>query len=149
MTTIAATKSQIAADRQATHNGGLKFKMKTKLNSFDNKFFYKTPFHVGLAGNIDSFPDVLTFFLKPDQYKKAPKLKGGEGLILSDDGKIWTFSSPDTWFLVDQPYYSIGSGMNFAMGVLSTGASAYEAVKQASKLDPSTGMGITKIDIGG
>lgn len=147
MTTIAATRAQIAADRQATHNGGLKFRMSTKLNSFDNKFFYKTPFYVGLAGNIDTFPDVLTYFCKPDTYKKAPRLKGGEGLILSADGKIWTFSSPDTWFLVDQPFYSIGSGMNFAMGVMATGATAYDAVKHASKLDPGTGMGITKIDL--
>lgn len=121
--------------------------MKTKLNSFDNKFFYKTPFHVGLAGNIDSFPDVLTYFLEPDKYKKTPRLKGGEGIILSEDGKIWTFSSPDTWFLVDQPYYAIGSGMNFAIGAMASGATAYEAIKQTINLDPNTGMGITKIDL--
>jgi ATP-dependent protease HslVU (ClpYQ) peptidase subunit len=51
------------------------------------------------------------------------------------------------WHLVDQPYYAIGSGMNFAMGSMAAGSSAYEAVKYASKLCPNTGMGITKIDL--
>lgn len=147
MTTIAATRFQIAGDRQASHSGGLKFKLKTKLNSYENPIFYPTTFHVGLCGNIEDFPAVWDFFTDPTQYKKAPKLTKGEGLILSEDGKIWTFWKADMWHLVDQPYYAIGSGMNFAMGSMAAGSSAYEAVKYASKLCPSTGMGITKIDL--
>jgi hypothetical protein len=147
MTTVAVSKTQIAADRQATHNGGLKFKVKSKLTSFENPIFYKYEFHVGLSGNLDQFCDILDFFLDPTGHKKAPVLKQGEGVILSADGKIWTFSNPTIWIGVDQPYYAIGSGMNFAMGAMAQGATPYEAVKHASKLDPMTGMGVTKVDL--
>lgn len=147
MTTIATNRTQIAADRQVTHNGGLQFKVKSKLNSYENPIFYKYKFHVGLTGDTSEFSQVLDFFLDPTGYKKAPAMKKGEGLILTEDGKIWTFSNPTDWMLVDQPYYAVGSGMNFAMGALAQGASPYEAIKVASKLDPLTGMGVTKIDL--
>jgi hypothetical protein len=100
-----------------------------------------------MAGNLDSFGAILDFFIDPSDYKKAPQLKGGEAIVLSADGKIWTFSNPTMWIHVDQPYYAIGSGMNFAMGAMASGASPYEAVRYASKLDPMTGMGVTKIDL--
>ena len=147
MTTIAVSRTQIAGDRQANHNGGLKFKIKSKIYSFSNSDFYKYSFHIGLAGNVDTFPEVIAFFLDPSNVEKTPKLKGGEGIILSEDGKIWTFADPSKWLYIDQPYYAIGTGMNFAMGAMSAGATPYEAVKYAEKLDPQTGMGVTKIDI--
>ena len=148
MTTIAATATQIAADKQATHSGGLKFKMTSKIQSFDNKTFYKTPFHVGLAGNVDTFADIWGYFQYPEQYKKMPKLKG-EGIILSEDGRIWTFVQPTIWLRVDGPHYAIGTGMNFAMGAMTQGGTAVDAVKAAMKLDPNTGIGITRINIKG
>lgn len=148
MTTIAATKFQIAGDRQANHNGGLKFKIPNKLASFYSPILYKVPFHVGLCGNIKDFPEVWDFFRDPTTHKKSPSLRKGEGLVLSEDGKLWTFSNASNWFRIDQDYYAIGSGMNFAMGAMADGASAYDAVKIAAKLDPSTGMGITKINLG-
>jgi hypothetical protein len=147
LTTIAVNRKQIAADRQANHSGGLKFKVRTKLYSFDNPMFYKRTFHVGLAGNIDIFPPILEYFADPTKYEKPPKIKGGEGIILSADGKIWTFSNPSLWLYVDQSYYAIGSGMNFAMGAMAAGSTPYEAVKYAEKLDPQSGMGVTKIDL--
>ena len=147
MTTIAMSRTQIAADRQATHSGGLKFKIKSKIFSFYNEAFYRTTFHVALAGNIDTFHDVLEFFRDHASYKKVPQLKGGEGVILTEDGKLWTFNNPALWLSIDQPTYAIGSGMNFAMGAMAAGASPYEAVKYACTLDPQSGMGITKINI--
>lgn len=147
MTTIACNKFQIAADRQATHTGGLKFRLKSKLFSFDCPLIYPVPFHVGLCGNIDEFSIVYEFFSDPMSVKKAPKLKAGTGLILTDDGKIWTFCSANNWIAVDQPFYAVGSGMNFAMGAMAAGASPYEAIKQTCKHDPNSGMGVTKIDL--
>lgn len=147
MTTIAANRTQIAGDRQANHSGGLKFKLKSKLYSFNTPIIYKKPFHIGLCGNVDDFSSVIEFFYDPTAYKKAPRFKG-EGLVLSEDGKIWTFGNdPSKWILVDQPYYSVGSGMNFAMGAMAAGSSPYDAVKYASTLCSATGMGATKIDV--
>lgn len=147
MTTIAASKSQIAGDRQATHAGGLKFRLKTKIFEYEQPLLYPKKFYVGLAGSVDKFADVLDFFLDPAQYKKAPKLGGGEGIILTADGKIFTFSSSDSWIVVDQPTYSIGSGSHLAMGAMAAGATPVEAVKAAIKMDPSSGFGTTHYDI--
>lgn len=147
MTTIAANKFQIAGDRQANHSGGLKFKLKTKLYSFDNPLIYHTPFHIGMCGNVEEFSRIVDYFTDPMSHKKAPRLNKGEALVLSEDGKLWTFSVANNWIHIDQPYYAIGSGMNFAMGALASGASPYEAVKLAATLCSATGMGVTKIDL--
>jgi hypothetical protein len=147
MTTVAVSNTQIASDKQATHSGGLKFKIKTKLYSFNNELFWPYPFHVGMAGNIESFMDIIQYFQDPTEWKRAPKIKQGEGVLLTGDGKIFTFATPDIWIRVDQPYYAIGSGMNFAMGSMAAGSTPYEAVRYASKMDPGTGMGVTKIDL--
>ncbi len=146
MTTIAVAGNQIAGDRQATHSGGAKFKIKSKLMSFNTPALWPKAFHVGLCGDVNSFADVLEWFTNPSA---APgKLKNCEGIILTEDKKIFTFfGKMDNWIAVDQKYYAIGSGSNFAMGAMAAGATALEAVKHASTLDPSTGMGFTNIVI--
>ena len=100
-----------------------------------------------MAGNLETFPDVLDFFTDPSTYKKPPRLAGGEGLILTNDGKIWTFSNPTVWININQPFYAVGSGMLYAMGAMEQGATPVEAVKAAIKHDPSTGYGVTSISL--
>lgn len=148
MTTIAVSKTQIAGDRQCTHGGGMKFKLKTKIFKFEQPILYHVPFYVGLAGTVEKFADVLEFFNDPTQYKSPPKLGNGEGVILATDGKIFTFfKDPTNWLVVDQPTYAIGSGMHFAMGAMASGATPVEAVKVAIKNDPSSGFGVTSFDL--
>lgn len=148
MTTIAANRKQIAGDRQATHSGGMKFRMKTKIFEYEQPLLYPKKFYVGLAGNVDKFADILEFFRDPTQYKKPPTMGGGEGIILTTDGKIFSFfKDPTSWLIIDQPTYAIGSGSHFAMGVMATGASPLEAVKESIKLDPNSGFGVTHYNI--
>ena len=148
MTTIAATRTQIAADRQATHGSGMKFKFKNKIHKFEHPAFYDgKPFYVGLAGAVSAFPAVLEYFSDPEN-TKPPKCKGMEAVVLTSDGKIWMFeSNPSNWILVDQPFYAIGSGMLYAAGAMATGATALDAVKAASKLDVNSGMGTTHYNL--
>jgi len=124
----------------------MKFKMGSKLHTFHNVAFYPVPFHVGLSGDTENFSSVLSFFLNPIEHKKAPRLKG-EGAILTEDGRIWSFTNAGNWMQIYEPYYAIGSGMHFALGALAAGSTPVEAVRYAAKLDPSTGMGVTKIDL--
>lgn len=122
----------------------MKFRLKTKIFEYEQPLLYPKKFYVGLAGNVDKFADVLDWFVDPTQYKKPPTLGNGEGIILTADGKIFTFfKDPTNWLVIDQPTYAIGSGMHFAMGAMAAGAEPLEAVKQAIKLDPSSGMGTT------
>ena len=126
----------------------MKFRLKTKIFEFESPLLYPKPFYVGLAGTVEKFADVLEFFRDPTQYKKPPSLGNGEGLILTTDGKIFTFfKDPTNWLVIDQPTYAIGSGMHFAMGSMESGATPLEAVKAAIKLDPSSGMGTTHYNL--
>lgn len=147
MTTICANTSCIAADRQATHSGGMKFKIKTKLHHFNSPLIYPVGFTVGLCGNLESFVEVMAFFESPEEYKKPPAPKGIEGMVLTDDGELFMFFNPGKWMRVDQPFYAIGSGMHFAIAALESGKTPKEAIKIASKYDPSTGNGVTVYDI--
>jgi hypothetical protein len=144
MTTIAVTKNQIACDLQISHNSGYKFKGKTKLYEFESSLVYPKPFCVGYCGNTDAVVPVLDWLVNPTT--KPPKIVSTEFLVLTSDHKIYTFNSPNDWMLVDQPIYAIGSGSLLAIGAMEAGASAIEAVKIASKYDPSTGMGFRKVD---
>jgi hypothetical protein len=147
MTTVAVNKNQIAADLQATHNGGLKFKIKTKIIPVQQPLVYKHPFYVGLCGNVDSFSDIISWFADPTAWKKPPSGKGGDFVVLTADKKIFTFANPSQWIPVNQPYYAVGSGMNYAMAAMASGKTPYEAVKIAAKFDPNTGMGFEKVNI--
>lgn len=147
MTTIVANTSQIAGDRQANHSGGLMFRMWGKVHKFNTPLLYPELFYVGLCGDTDSFADVISFLQNPTEHKKAPSLKNGEALVLSGDGKIWTFKNAGNWMRVAQDFYAIGSGSHLAMGAMAAGATPVEAVKHASKHDPNTGMGVTKFNI--
>jgi len=126
----------------------MKFKFKNKIHRFEHPALYDgKPFHVGLAGTIEGFALVLEYLADPINVK-PPKAKGMEALVLTSDGKIWTFwNNPSVWTQVDQPYYAIGSGMTYAMGAMLAGATAKDAVKAACKADINSGMGITVVDL--
>lgn len=147
MTTIAATREQIAGDLQATHSGGLKFKLKTKIGEFYQPLIWPTKFYVGMCGDVDSFPDVIEWLGDPTS-RKPPKATGGDFLVLTEDKKIFTFKNPSKWIAVNQSFYAVGSGMNYAMSAMECGKTAIEAVKVASKFDLYTGMGVTHFDVG-
>jgi hypothetical protein len=114
---------------------------------FTQPLLWPTKFYLGLCGNVDDFPDVINFLEDPTSWKKPPKGSGGDFLILTEDKKIFTFKSPAKWIAVNQDFYSVGSGMNYAMSAMECGKSALEAVKVASKFDLYTGMGTKHYDI--
>lgn len=107
---------------------------------------WPTKFYVGLCGDVDVFPDIIEFLSDPTS-RKAPKAVGGEFLVLTEDKKLFTFQNPTKWIMVNQPFYAVGSGMNYAMAAMECGKSPIEAVKIASKFDRSTGMGFKSFDI--
>lgn len=145
MTTIAATRTQIAGDHQLTHGAGYKFKGASKVYEYENEVFYDKPFAVGFCGVIDTCLDVLNCF-DEDWDSKLPKgWKRCEFLVLTQDGKIFTFNNPLRWIEVREPFYAIGSGSHLAVGAMSAGATAEEAVQAAAKHDLYTGFGTTAV----
>ena len=146
MTTIAANRESIACDKQATHASNFKFKVKTKLFEIENPLFYPTRFIIGYAGDLNIVPDILAYLTDVTGQTKQPKQKTTEFLVLTEDKKLFTFITPTKWILIDEPYYAIGSGMHYALGAMSAGATPLEAVKAAAKCDPNTGLGFKQMD---
>lgn len=147
MTTIAANKTQIAADRQLTHSSGIKFKSASKLFSFEHPAIYKAPFVVGLCGDMDLALEVLEFFRNPETFKLPKNYRGAEFLVLTGDKKLYTFADPRKWLPIGDKFYAIGSGSHFAMGAMGAGKTPEEAVRIASKLDRGSGMGVSTINL--
>jgi len=133
----------MAADLQITVSGTQKTKCKTKVFKFaGNEEFFPEPFMIGFAGDAGEIIDVVDFYEHPELYPKPPRLRNTQGLVLSESGKIFQFTSVTNWILIDAKFASIGSGSSFALGAMQVGASPKQAVEAASKIDPFTGMGI-------
>lgn len=145
VTTIAADYSGMACDLQMTHTGGLKMKCKTKVvdvsPDVSMALFNTKRALVGMCGNADQFATVFEYFSNPGNYKKPPKLTGIEMMLLTGEKKIFHATNLSNWTCIDTKQLAIGSGSHFAIGAMTSGKTPLEAVKIASKLDPSTGMG--------
>jgi hypothetical protein len=134
----------MACDLQFTHSGGIKFKGKTKIIELSpavaqTLFGVKKAF-IGFCGNADVWGNLVAWFAKPDE--KPPKVKDIELLMLTDEGKLYHGTSLSNWMQIDEPIFSIGSGMHLALAAMAAGKSPADAVRIASKHDPNTGKGI-------
>lgn len=73
-----------------------------------------------------------------------PKLADGqevEMLRMYPDGRVTMITLPGTEMIVSEPFFSIGSGSDYAMGALAAGATVGKAIEIASRFDPNTGGG--------
>ena len=131
----------IACDLQATHSSGHKFKTSTKIMAFEQPLLYPYPFYVGFSGGINNIPNIVDYFMNIEEYKKPPKMDGSECLVLTANKKMFSFTEPNKWFEVQNPYYAVGSGASLALGAMEAGKTPLEAVKIAGKRDIYTGMG--------
>lgn len=146
MTTIAANKRAIACDLQVSWNGGYKFRTTTKIFGLDANEFVPEPFYIGYAGRVETAHQVIGWLREGG---KRPKYEDTDFLILTQKGKLITFRNPNptAWIEVNEPFFSIGSGCNFAQAAMLLGQSPKEAIAAATKLDPMTGMGIKVFEL--
>lgn len=149
ITTIAATKSSIACDRQFTYRENTKLRGSTKILEI-NGDICKEVFDVkkallGFAGNADMWGEIVSWFAYPEG--KFPKCRGIEFLLLTSEKKLFHGTNMRNWMLLPDGQFAIGSGAEFAMGAMTSGKTPLEAVKIASKHDPMTGMGFLEYHI--
>lgn len=139
----------MASDHQYTHGGGLKFKGAHKMLVLEKEvalaFFDAKKAIVGYSGSADSIGSVFAWLSNP--VDKPPKVRNSELIVLTSNKQIYTSYNLGGWIFVDKPYYSIGSGSQFALGALAIGKGASKAVEIASGLDPGSGFGVTEIKI--
>lgn len=145
MTTIAAsTKTMsIASDLQFTYNAAVKFKGGSKIlevsNELSRAMFNCDKAFLGFCGNADAWGRVVSWFASPTERK--PKCKNLEFLLLTNKGDIYHATNLTNWMRLDEPHFSIGSGMHFAIGAMAAGKSPKEACIVAAKHDIHTGFG--------
>jgi len=143
VTTIAYRDGIIAADSRETWEceiaGIAVFNRCTKLTRYDDIGAI-----IGTQG--ESFPGLVAEDWYVDNERSTngvekPDFSGEEDftlLILSRDG----LTIMDCWLRpckVNEKYFAVGSGSKVALGAMYMGATAEEAVKAASKIDPFTG----------
>lgn len=136
----------LAGDLQLSHSSGAKFKSSSKLFLYENPLIYPKKFAVGYAGHVELCLTILDFFIDPVNFKLPKKNETVEFIVLTEDGKMFTFNDPRKWIPVKNKHYAIGSGMTFAMGAMEAGKTPEEAVRLTMKLDKNTGFGVSKIE---
>jgi ATP-dependent protease HslVU (ClpYQ) peptidase subunit len=149
LTTLAANKDSIACDLQVSWNGGYKYRVTTKIFGLDPNKFIPEPFYVGYAGSVADAQKIIEWLRYPDEIKRPRKLENASLMILTEKRRIITVYDPDpaSWIEINEPFFSIGSGANFAQASMLAGLSPKEAVVAASKLDPHTGMGVKEFSL--
>lgn len=139
----------MASDHQYSHAGGMVFKGAHKMVVLEQEvaeaFFDAKKAIVGYAGAADTIGAVFSWLQDP--VDKPPRVKNAELIVLTSNKKIYTSYNLGGWIFVDKPYYSIGSGSHFALGVLATGKGPGKAIEVASSLDPGSGFGYTEIKL--
>lgn len=137
MTTIAARAGQIAADT-LTNTGGLR--------DYMTKLIVDTDAIVGIAGSICESRILAEWYLDGGNRNVRPNwaLYGEEKpechiLVLMRNKSIWTVDRTLVIEPVIGDFWAIGSGAAAALGAMHMGASAFEAVEVACKVDISTG----------
>ena len=69
----------------------------------------------------------------------------GNGIVVTKDRAL-CFGTHGAW-VVSEPFYSLGSGYQIALGALAMGATARKAVEIAARYDTMTGGDITELHL--
>lgn len=157
MTTIVVRDGIIAADSFSTVSGGAggdRRHLCTKIYRVRAKPAKRRAHDAIIAAAGEVAPALLFV----DWYKHQGKLpematsKSGDftALVLSSDGLL----EYDGYYIPMQigdydkyGFYAIGSGAKAALGALHMGATAYEAVRIAARIDPYTGGDIVEMSL--
>ncbi len=136
MTTIAWDGATLAADRQSTWGGTpIPTRKVFKLQAPDGSFIL-----YGGSGNtiqLSAFHRWVT-----GRTVRMPLIDDAQFMMIDMHRKVWIAHHNLDWHQMDVKRWAMGSGADYALGAMEHGACAREAVKVASALDVSTGLGI-------
>jgi len=139
MTTIAYRDGVLAADTQLTMNDCV--------DGTQVKIVQKGPVKAAASGTAAMCQQFRDWFLAgmvgdPPPAQHAQNGDWNYWGMLFHGETILCWQAPG-WVRIVAPYFSCGSGADFASGALAHGASAAEAVRAAMQHDTSTGGEIT------
>lgn len=140
MTTIAWDGTYLAADKQmgGRHTAGKVFPL-------------GDGHYLAGAGYYDQIVEVVHWINQGAVEDAKPRLSPDDGsdiLLVEPDGTAYWLTWPYLRRIkLNEPYASVGSGGDYALGAMAMGASARKAVSIAMRFDPYTGKGITNIKV--
>lgn len=141
MTTVAYRGGILAADSRATH-GDAGATTATKLF---RKRIGRREHLVGVAGDLYAALIFIDWYgtaetKRPEQF--ADLFDAGEdfGALIWDGKSLWECNRLCRMVRVEEPYFAVGSGAQFALAAMDCGKSAREAVRIACRRDNNSGL---------
>lgn len=138
MTTIAYRDGKLAGDSRATANG--------LIDNQTTKVWSHKGVLIAASGSQALCEKFRTWVVAGmDGESPFEGADDGNGLVVSMAGVV-CFGNTGSW-PISEPFYTLGSGYQLALGALAMGASAEEAVEIASRFDTMTGGKITVLSL--
>jgi ATP-dependent protease HslVU (ClpYQ) peptidase subunit len=134
LTTIAYRNGQMAADSQVTAGHTI---IPTSVTKIARR--KKDGALAAACGHLTFLSAFLAWFEAGEKGEGPPLDEGDRGIIVRGKGKPIEVFENTGWFEYSPEYAAFGSGLEFAMGAMHHGATAYEAIQAAVKHDPGTG----------
>lgn len=134
MTTIAWDGRTLAGDRRG-NAGGMAYELSKIRRTADGRL-------LGFSGDIGVGMLMLDWLdrggARPPQQDTD---RWATVLEITPDGACWCHGRDSRW-RIEQPFFAIGSGRDFALAAMALGRSAAEAVDLAARFDTGTGNGV-------
>lgn len=140
MTTICYKDGVLATDTRAMHCGWISHEAATKVILAEIPTFGKC--YVGISGHYTAGVKGLEHLTKGENYKPIDEDTCFTLLAVNKFGsmRVWCSGELNTvGEFIPSSFHAIGSGQVPAKAAMHAGASAIEAVRIASYLDPNTG----------
>lgn len=144
MTIIAWDGHTLAADKMANMHG---YKCKvTKIEKFEGKLLFS-------SGNFDVLKELFHWFKSGADPDKWPSIQsdkdewGSLGIIMPDK-TILRYDRRPYPFIIEEKFFAVGSGRDYALAAMSLGCTAEKAVEVASQFCPNCGLGVDTLTLG-
>lgn len=141
MTVIAYKDGILAADKLSSAGG---------VRGTVTKLFTLGDMALGVCGTMTLALECVAWIRDGAQPDKVPTFQLTEDfqvLMLIKDKKIWLYEQGVCPMLMENKYYSVGSGSSFAMAAMWSGKSAVESVQCAIDLSTGCGGGIDYLQV--
>lgn len=142
MTVIAWDGQTLAADKRGT-SSGLRFKV--------TKIFRTSIGLIGVDGNYDVCMELLDWIRNGQVVSNYPKSQENDSrysylILIKPDKQIYRYERGPIPFKVEEPYFAVGSGRDFALAAMYIGKTAKEAVEIASHFQTDCGDGVDELE---
>jgi hypothetical protein len=106
---------------------------------------------VGCCGGSDSATELMDWFIKGGNENTFPPLSredtGDRLLVVSPDAKIYMYIRSPIPIEINDSFFAIGGGCDFAITAMYLGKNAVEAVQITCELDTGCGNGIDSLTL--